>query len=78
MLFIKDAYIKSAYLMMQNKHYGLIYCFEFLVIEGKNKMWQNCFHELGLPLEPIMNCFNGGNGTEVFFFFFLHLFIFVC
>ncbi|XP_058734469.1 gamma-interferon-responsive lysosomal thiol protein-like [Vicia villosa] len=48
-----------------NKHYGLIHCFEFLAIEGKNKMRQNCFHELGLPLGPIMKCSNGGNGTEL-------------
>ncbi|CAL5210787.1 unnamed protein product [Lathyrus oleraceus] len=48
-----------------NKHYGLIYCFEFLAIEGKSKTWQNCFHELGLPLKLIMNCFDGGNGTEL-------------
>ncbi|CAI8601110.1 unnamed protein product [Vicia faba] len=48
-----------------NKHYGLIYCFEFLAIEGKNKMWANCFHDLGLSLKPIMNCFDGGNGTEL-------------
>ncbi|XP_045833735.1 gamma-interferon-responsive lysosomal thiol protein-like [Trifolium pratense] len=46
-------------------HYGLIHCFEFLAIDGKNKMWQNCTNQLGLPLEPIKNCFNRGNGTEL-------------
>jgi interferon gamma-inducible protein 30 len=54
---------------MQNTHYGLIHCFEFLAIDGKNKMWQNCIQQLGLPLKPIKNCLNRGNGTEVIILF---------
>jgi interferon gamma-inducible protein 30 len=65
---------------MQNEHYGLIYCYEFLAIDGKNKMWMNCANKLGLPKKPLMNCFNRGNGTEVIFYFnyllrFTYLFI---
>jgi interferon gamma-inducible protein 30 len=56
---------------MQNEHYGLIYCYEFLAIDGKNKMWMNCANKLGLPKKPLMNCFNRGNGTEVIFYFIL-------
>ncbi|WJX48954.1 hypothetical protein P8452_35451 [Trifolium repens] len=48
-----------------NEHYGLIYCYEFLAIDGKNKMWMNCAKKLGLPKKPLMNCFNRGNGTEL-------------
>jgi len=55
---------------MQDEHYNLINCFEFLGIEGNIKMWQDdCLKQLGLPLEPFMNCFNKGNGTEVIYFF---------
>ncbi|XP_012573033.1 gamma-interferon-responsive lysosomal thiol protein-like isoform X2 [Cicer arietinum] len=49
----------------QNIHYGLIFCFEFLAIDGKNKMWKNCFNQLGLPLVPFIDCFNSGNGTKL-------------
>ncbi|KAG5022763.1 hypothetical protein JHK85_019105 [Glycine max] len=48
-----------------NKHYALIYCFEFLAIEGRHKNWQDCFSQLDLPLEPILSCYNRGNGTEL-------------
>jgi len=55
---------------MQDEHYYLINCFEFMAIEGNIKMWQeDCLKQLGLPLEPFMNCFNTGNGTEVIFLF---------
>ncbi|KAF7845282.1 gamma-interferon-responsive lysosomal thiol protein-like [Senna tora] len=56
-----------------NKHYALIYCFEFLVIEGRYKQWQNCFNQLGLPLKPILDCFNRGNGTEDYANFTTHV-----
>ncbi|XP_061368256.1 gamma-interferon-responsive lysosomal thiol protein-like [Gastrolobium bilobum] len=48
-----------------DKHYGLIVCFEFLAIDGRNKNWLDCLDQLGLPKEPILNCFNSGNGTEL-------------
>ncbi|KAG5092358.1 hypothetical protein AAZX31_18G186500 [Glycine max] len=48
-----------------NKHYALIYCFEFLAIEGRHKNWQDCFSQLDLPEEPILSCYNRGNGTEL-------------
>ncbi|KAE9610857.1 putative gamma interferon inducible lysosomal thiol reductase GILT [Lupinus albus] len=48
-----------------NKQYALIYCFEFLVIEGRSKKWQNCFDQLDLPEDPILNCLIIGNGTEL-------------
>ncbi|KAL4394990.1 hypothetical protein HN51_022883 [Arachis hypogaea] len=46
------------------KYYGLIYCFEFLAIEGRSNKWQDCFDQLGLPLASILNC-SRGNGTEL-------------
>ncbi|RDY10258.1 Gamma-interferon-inducible lysosomal thiol reductase, partial [Mucuna pruriens] len=45
--------------------YFLINCFEFMAIDGRSKKWQDCTNELGLPKGPILNCFNGGNGTEL-------------
>ncbi|TKY65781.1 Gamma-interferon-inducible lysosomal thiol reductase [Spatholobus suberectus] len=48
-----------------NKHYGLINCFEFLAIDGRHKNWEDCFSQLDLPKEPILNCYNRGNGTEI-------------
>ncbi|XP_024190106.1 gamma-interferon-responsive lysosomal thiol protein [Rosa chinensis] len=38
-----------------DKHFGFIYCIEFLVIEGKQE-WQTCFSTWGLPQKPIMDC----------------------
>ncbi|OIW00857.1 hypothetical protein TanjilG_12798 [Lupinus angustifolius] len=49
-----------------NKQYALIYCFEFLVIEGRSKKWHNCFDQLDLPEDPILNCLITGNGTQDF------------
>ncbi|KAI9115888.1 hypothetical protein K1719_012818 [Acacia pycnantha] len=46
-----------------NKQYALIYCFEFLALEGRHEKWQNCFNQLGLPEKPYLDCFNAGNGT---------------
>ncbi|WVZ07124.1 hypothetical protein V8G54_020470 [Vigna mungo] len=48
-----------------SKHYALIYCFEFLAIEGSNKNWKDCFGQLDLPEEPVLNCYTRANGTEV-------------
>ncbi|ESW12214.1 hypothetical protein PHAVU_008G094200 [Phaseolus vulgaris] len=48
-----------------SKHYALIYCFEFLAIEGRHKNWQDCFSQLDLPEEPVLNCYIGGNATEI-------------
>ncbi|XVE62076.1 hypothetical protein DITRI_Ditri06bG0090200 [Diplodiscus trichospermus] len=45
-----------------NKHYGLIYCIEFLAIEGRQKEWESCFDSLGLPQKHILDCYNGGKG----------------
>ncbi|RDX68810.1 Gamma-interferon-inducible lysosomal thiol reductase, partial [Mucuna pruriens] len=47
-----------------NIHYGLINCFEYMAIDGRHKNWEDCFSQLGLPNEPILNCYNTGNGTE--------------
>ncbi|KAG5032439.1 hypothetical protein JHK85_016421 [Glycine max] len=44
--------------------YYLINCFEYLVIGGKSMEWVNCLSQLGLPKEPIMKCFNMGNGAQ--------------
>ncbi|KAJ7961180.1 putative Gamma-interferon-inducible lysosomal thiol reductase [Quillaja saponaria] len=46
-----------------NMHYALIYCFEFLTIEGRQKSWQSCFSSLGLLKKPILDCYNSGYGT---------------
>ncbi|KAG6697726.1 hypothetical protein I3842_09G215900 [Carya illinoinensis] len=47
-----------------NKHYALIYCFEFLAIEGREKDWKSCFNSLGLPKKPVLDCYISGNGTR--------------
>ncbi|KAK9920356.1 hypothetical protein M0R45_028911 [Rubus argutus] len=48
-----------------DKHFGFIYCIEFLVIEGRHKEWQSCFSTWGLPQKPIMDCFNSGDGKKL-------------
>ncbi|KAF5468682.1 hypothetical protein F2P56_012819 [Juglans regia] len=48
-----------------NKHYALIYCFEFLAIEGRQKDWKSCFTTLGLPKKPVLDCYISGNGTKL-------------
>lgn len=50
---------------MQNKYYALIYCIEFLTIEGRHSNWQSCFSSLGLPEKPILDCYNNGTGAKV-------------
>ncbi|KAB2612045.1 gamma-interferon-inducible lysosomal thiol reductase-like [Pyrus ussuriensis x Pyrus communis] len=50
---------------MQNKHFALIYCIEFLVIEGRHKEWQTCFSSLGLPLKPVLDCYKSANATKL-------------
>lgn len=52
---------------MQDIQYELISCFEFLAIRGTINRWkENCLDQLGLPKELFLNCFNMGNGTQVF------------
>ncbi|ONI03801.1 hypothetical protein PRUPE_6G283200 [Prunus persica] len=48
-----------------NKYFALIYCIEFLAIEGRQKEWQTCFSSLGLPSKPILDCYKSGNGTKI-------------
>ncbi|XP_028764542.1 gamma-interferon-responsive lysosomal thiol protein-like [Neltuma alba] len=48
-----------------NKNYALIYCFEFLVIEGRLEKWESCFSELDLPQQPVLKCYNQGKGTQL-------------
>ncbi|XWS59994.1 hypothetical protein CRYUN_Cryun08bG0170000 [Craigia yunnanensis] len=48
-----------------NKHYGLIYCIEFLAIEGRQKKWESCFDSLGLPEKHILDCYNSGKGRTL-------------
>ncbi|KAF3448051.1 hypothetical protein FNV43_RR08759 [Rhamnella rubrinervis] len=48
-----------------NKYFALIYCFEFLTIEGRHKEWETCFNSLGLPQKSVLECYNGRNGTEL-------------
>ncbi|KAE9591968.1 hypothetical protein Lal_00038316 [Lupinus albus] len=48
-----------------DKYYYLINCFEFLAIDGIPKNWKSCINQLGLPIEPIMNCYNRGTATEL-------------
>ncbi|TKY63546.1 Gamma-interferon-inducible lysosomal thiol reductase [Spatholobus suberectus] len=45
--------------------YALIECFEFKTVVGRTKEWLDCLNQLGLPEEPILNCFNIGNGTQL-------------
>ncbi|KAK6245126.1 hypothetical protein QUC31_011535 [Theobroma cacao] len=48
-----------------NKHYGLIYCIEFLAIEERQKEWESCFKSLGLPQKHILDCYNSGKGRTL-------------
>ncbi|KAL5806840.1 hypothetical protein ACOSQ4_029573 [Xanthoceras sorbifolium] len=48
-----------------NKYFGLISCIELLAIEGRQMAWQTCFSYLGLPLKPVMDCYNSRNGTKL-------------
>ncbi|KAB2630447.1 gamma-interferon-inducible lysosomal thiol reductase-like [Pyrus ussuriensis x Pyrus communis] len=48
-----------------NKHFALIYCIEFLAIEGRHKEWQTCFSSLGLPLKPVLDCYKSANATKL-------------
>ncbi|KAH8505946.1 hypothetical protein H0E87_012962 [Populus deltoides] len=48
-----------------NKYYALIYCIEFLTIEGRHSNWQSCFSSLGLPEKPILDCYNNGTGAKL-------------
>lgn len=48
-----------------NKYYALIYCIEFLAIEGRHSNWQSCFSSLGLPEKPILDCYNNGTGAKL-------------
>ncbi|KAI4305410.1 hypothetical protein L6164_028778 [Bauhinia variegata] len=48
-----------------NKYYALIFCFEFLAIEGRLKNLTNCFSQLGLPEKLTLDCYRRGNGTEL-------------
>ncbi|KAK4582327.1 hypothetical protein RGQ29_025489 [Quercus rubra] len=47
-----------------NKHYAVIYCFQFLAIEGKHKDWKSCFDTLGLNKTSVLDCYISGNGTK--------------
>ncbi|EEF35685.1 Gamma-interferon-inducible lysosomal thiol reductase precursor, putative [Ricinus communis] len=48
-----------------NKYYALIYCIEFLAIEGRHRNWLTCFSSLGLSKKPVMECYKNGNGTKL-------------
>ncbi|XP_021647754.2 gamma-interferon-responsive lysosomal thiol protein isoform X1 [Hevea brasiliensis] len=48
-----------------NKYYALIYCIEFLAIEGRHRNWQTCFDSLGLPAKSVLDCYNNGTGTKL-------------
>lgn len=52
---------------MQNKYYALIYCIEFLVIEGRSQDWYICFDTLGLPAKSVLKCYVNGTGKKVSF-----------
>ncbi|OMO84951.1 Gamma interferon inducible lysosomal thiol reductase GILT [Corchorus capsularis] len=63
-----DSYISKSndtIICKVNKHYGLIYCIEFLAIEGRQKEWETCFDSLGLPEEHILDCYNSGKGRTL-------------
>ncbi|TQD77822.1 hypothetical protein C1H46_036652 [Malus baccata] len=57
--------VDSDEFVMQNKHFALIYCIEFLAIEGRHKEWQTCFSSLGLPLKPVLDCYESANATKL-------------
>ncbi|XP_021619920.2 gamma-interferon-responsive lysosomal thiol protein isoform X1 [Manihot esculenta] len=48
-----------------NKYYGLIFCMEFLAIEGRHQNWQTCFDSLGLSAKSVLKCYNNGTGTKL-------------
>ncbi|XP_050383171.1 gamma-interferon-responsive lysosomal thiol protein-like isoform X2 [Argentina anserina] len=49
----------------QNKHFALIYCIEFLAIEGRHNEWETCFSSLGLPKNTTLDCYNSSNATKL-------------
>ncbi|KAM3737794.1 hypothetical protein ACB098_09G083600 [Castanea mollissima] len=48
-----------------NKHYAVIYCFQFLAIEGKHRDWKSCFDTLGLNKTSVLDCYISGNGSKL-------------
>ncbi|XP_050383170.1 gamma-interferon-responsive lysosomal thiol protein-like isoform X1 [Argentina anserina] len=48
-----------------NKHFALIYCIEFLAIEGRHNEWETCFSSLGLPKNTTLDCYNSSNATKL-------------
>ncbi|KAL6146736.1 hypothetical protein ACLB2K_057413 [Fragaria x ananassa] len=48
-----------------NKHFALIYCIEFLAIEGRQTEWETCFRSLRLPKKHILDCYNCSNATKL-------------
>lgn len=57
--------VHSFGLKLQNMHFGLIYCIEFLAAEGKHKEWETCFKSLDLPRKKTLDCYTSGKGTKV-------------
>ncbi|KDP22843.1 hypothetical protein JCGZ_00430 [Jatropha curcas] len=48
-----------------DKYYALIYCTEFIVIEGRHQNWTTCFNSLGLSEKPVFECLKNGTGTKL-------------
>ncbi|KAF3973939.1 hypothetical protein CMV_002674 [Castanea mollissima] len=61
-----NAYINKTNnaIVCQNKHYAVIYCFQFLAIEGKHRDWKSCFDTLGLNKTSVLDCYISGNGSK--------------
>ncbi|KAM3333456.1 hypothetical protein ACQJBY_028507 [Aegilops geniculata] len=47
------------------RHFPFIYCIEHLALTQKWGAWQSCFHETGLPSQPVIDCYNSGYGRQV-------------
>uniref|UniRef100_A0A453FUK4 Gamma-interferon-inducible lysosomal thiol reductase n=1 Tax=Aegilops tauschii subsp. strangulata TaxID=200361 RepID=A0A453FUK4_AEGTS len=47
------------------RHFPFIYCIEHLSLTRKWGAWQSCFHETGLPSQPVIDCYNSGYGRQV-------------
>ncbi|KAM3333455.1 hypothetical protein ACQJBY_028507 [Aegilops geniculata] len=47
------------------RHFPFIYCIEHLALTQKWGAWQSCFHETGLPSQPVIDCYNSGYGRQL-------------
>ncbi|KAL9247037.1 hypothetical protein vseg_020508 [Gypsophila vaccaria] len=47
------------------KHYFFIQCIESLAYQQREAEWQSCFGQVSLDSQPIVDCYNQGNGRRL-------------